>query len=115
MVPAPEFAAWQPFSTIQLRPIQAVEGARTDKAALPEPQIRLLSAIDSNPGRPSSSYAGLAQMGRQRAIEIRCLLVDGGYLREHRVATGQRGRNAIVLELTDKARTALERDERDAG
>ena len=56
----------------------------------------------------------IAGMGTKRAITLRRSLVEQGLLREHTVATGARGRNAIVLELTGKAQDAFGRDGKDS-
>jgi len=106
--PASEFMNWQPTHMIQIASgigdqtiLQGVNAATTDA------ESKFLRAVLQHPGKPSSSYARLAGMGTKHAIALRKSLVDKDYLREHTVATGGRGRNAIVLELTDKALEAL--------
>lgn len=74
---------------------------------LSEAELRYLSAVIENPGRPSSAYAALAGMSPKRAMILRKDLLARGYLRQHVMATGQRGREAFVLEPTDAAREVL--------
>ena len=59
------------------------------------------------PGRPTSEYAKAAGMSGSRAAEIRDRLTDLGYLRQHRLATGHRGRAATVLEPCAPAYAAV--------
>ena len=47
-------------------------------------------------------------MNGKRAAEVRRRLIDGGYLREHEVATGERGRIALVLEPFEAALDVLD-------
>ena len=104
LTPAPEFADWAPHQTI--RASKRPESAPTaeEGETLTSGERRFLQAVHDQPGLPSSAYARLAGMGAQRAIRIRHALVEKGCLREHMVATGGRGRNAIVLEPTGDAR-----------
>jgi|GEM_PF-2394143 len=100
LIPAPEFANWTPYQTVEVtQPKKASEDSEQGQAPT-SGETRYLRAVLDHPGRPSSAYASLAKMGVQRAIRIRQSLVEKGYLREHTVATGGRGRNAIVLEPT---------------
>jgi hypothetical protein len=63
---------------------------------------RFLAAVVASPGRNSSEYAKLARMSGGAAVACRQRLVAAGYLREHQVATGRRGRHAIVLEPVER-------------
>ena len=74
---------------------------------LDEAAIRFLKAVIRNPGRPSSAYARLAGLGTQQAVNLRSRLVEAGFLRENRVTTGVRGRQAIVLEPLPPAYAAV--------
>ncbi len=96
-VAAEEYAAWQPGSSSRkARPRDGISADRPP--ALPEAERRLLRTIVENPGGTATSYAKLAHMSPSRAAAARSLLVEKGYIREHRVATGGRGRCAIILE-----------------
>ncbi len=101
-VPAPEFADWRPSHTIQIS-----IAPQAGPPPLSETEIRYLQAIIANKGKPSSVYAKIASISGKRAAEIRKRLVNDGYLREHAVATGQRGRSAIILEPLDRAYEAI--------
>lgn len=71
-------------------------------AQLSPDEQRLLDAVRAAPGRKSSDYAKLARMSGAAALACRHRLVAAGLLREHQVATGRRGRQAIVLEPIEK-------------
>lgn len=74
---------------------------------LSDAETRYLRSIIEHPGRPSSAYPKLAGIGPRLAQSIRKRLIHEGYLREHSMATGSRGRNAIVLEPLDRAHQAV--------
>jgi hypothetical protein len=70
-------------------------------------ELALLIAIIESPGTASSELPIRAGISPKKAAELREKLVREGYLRVHRVATGPRGRRAIVLEPLDPARAAV--------
>lgn len=73
----------------------------TTEAAGPfdsEREFRFCKAVVEEPMLPSSRYPGLAGMAPKTAQPIRESLVAKGYLREHKIETGRRGRSAICLE-----------------
>lgn len=115
-IPAPEYERWTPF------PVTAVKEATTGAHAAPEPpspkaesgteglddaERRFLRAVVDNPGVPSSAMAKLAGLSAKRAIAVREDLIARGFLRAHQVATGGRGRLAIVLEPLERALRAV--------
>lgn len=102
VVEAPEFKNWTPVPQVELQSSQA-----TTPTVLPEADRRLLRAVIDNPGQPSSNYARLAKLSGARATEIRRRLVGAGLLKEHTLATGGRGRAAIILEPTEAGSDAL--------
>ena len=106
-VAADEFINWlPPKPAAKYRsPAPASEKDHSDA------ELRYIEAVINNPGTPSSALAKLARVGPQRAQKIRRRLVDLGYLREHSVSTGKRGRAAIVLEPLEPA-LQLARDAR---
>ena len=103
---ATQFANWN-------RDVAAPESGEAEAdpatvtARLSDAEMRYLRAVVENPGKPSSVYPKLAQMGSRRALKIRSRLRDLGYLREHQVATGGRGRNAIVIEPLEPGRALV--------
>ena len=80
-------------------------------AGLTDIELRFLCAVLQHPGEPSNAYSKLAGMSARNAVQARKKLVAINFLREHAVATGARGRNAIVLEPLETAIRAV----RDAG
>ena len=91
--PADEFQDWRPYPSIT---VQAT--------ALDERETAFLRLVMENTGEPSSWYGQQLGLSGSAASKIRKHLVIHGYLREHKLATGKRGRNAIVLEARDKAK-----------
>lgn len=101
-VAADEYAKWTP------QHLAEVQSARPkNEFSLSEADFRLLAAVIDRPGRPTSEYAKAAGMSGSRAAEIRDRLTDLGYLRQHRLATGGRGRAATVLESLAPAYEAV--------
>ncbi len=104
VIPAEKYANWRP------RPIETVSQSRAKERSnsktlnLTEAEVRFLKAILKHPGKPSSTYSKLAKLNGQRAVDARKVLVKKGLIREHRIATGKRGRTAIVLEPLKPAR-----------
>lgn len=101
-VPATEFARWQPDDYVELQPTVSPVTPKLIAA-----ELRFLKAVADQPGQASAVYSKLSGMNGKRAAEIRSRLVQDGYLRQHEVATGERGRNALILEPLDAAFEAL--------
>ena len=104
-VPAPEFAHWQPRHVTDVASVTP-----PTREPLSEVERRFLEAVINAPGKPSSSYAKTARLNGATAAAVRARLVTLGYLREHPIATGHRGRMSIVLEPLDKAFAATAPD-----
>jgi hypothetical protein len=92
-VAAGEYAKWTPRHLVEVQ-----SAGPQNEFSLSGADLRVLEAVIDRPGRPTSEYAKAAGMSGGRAAEIRDRLTDLGYLRQHRLATGQRGRTATVLE-----------------
>jgi len=103
-IAATEYDHWTPFECVELQPVTQPQPAQS---GISEAEYRFIKAVIDNPGQPSSAYSKLAGLGVKQAVDIRQHLVDVEYLREHQVATGQRGRQAIVLEPTESAYEAV--------
>ena len=101
-VPAAEFANWQPHHAIA---VTTTVASNSDQ--LSEVELRFLDTVIATPGQPSSCYAKAARMNGAAAASVRARLVTLGYLREHPLATGKRGRMSLVLEPLPKALTAV--------
>lgn len=97
-VPAPEFARWQPFHSVELSSEPAAVAPELSKG-----ELAFLAAVVASPGLPSSEYSKIAGISGKRCIEIRKRLIDLGYIREHELATGGRGRTSIILEPLERA------------
>ncbi len=107
---ATEFANWnRDVAAPESAEAEADPGTVTASTVLrpSEAEMRYLRAVVENPGKPSSVYPKLAQMGSRRALKIRGSLCDLGYLRQYEVATGGRGRNAIVIEPLEPGRALV--------
>ncbi len=105
---ATQFASWnRDVAAPESGEAEADRGTVTATARPSHAEMRYLRAVVENPGKPSSVYPKLAQMGSRRALKIRGRLRDLGYLREHQVATGGRGRNAIVIEPLEPGRSLV--------
>ena len=66
-------------------------------------EMRLLKAIVKNPMHPSSKYPRLARISPNTFQEIRPILIGKGFIREHKLQEGGRGRSTILLEPLDSA------------
>lgn len=79
----------------------------TTNSTVSDAHISYLRAVAEHPGRPSSAFTKIVGISPKRAQAIRKQLIDDGFLREHAVATGARGRTAIVLEPLEPAYALL--------
>ncbi len=89
--------------SIRASPTADSAGWRSGEPEVSDAELRYVHAVVNNPGVPSSSLPRLARISPKRAQNIRRRLVELGYLREHGVSTGKRGRTAIVLEPLEPA------------
>lgn len=81
----------------------------TSPPVLNDAESRYLVAVRGHPGEASSRYPGLAKVSPRKALTIRARLIEMGFLRTHRVNRAGRGRDAIVLEVTESGFAALQR------
>lgn len=105
VVPAVEFAAWRPSCSRRAEKAPNAEPAHPE---LSEAELRYLRAVLADPGRASSIYVKPARLSPSRATVIRIRLVEAGYLRVHEVATGKRGRNALIVEPLEPAKALVD-------
>ncbi len=84
------------------------DGRSPDAARLTPDEARLLRAVQSNTGRKAGDYAKLARMGAKKCSDTRLELVRRGLLTQEPVQLKSRGRNALVVTLTDAGHRALE-------
>jgi hypothetical protein len=67
-------------------------------------ELRLLKAIVENPMHPSSEYPRLARISPNTFQKLRPVLIDKGFIREHKLQSGGRGRSTMLLEPLDLAK-----------
>jgi hypothetical protein len=72
-----------------------------------EQEFRFCQAVVDHPMQPSSTYHKLAGIGPNTVKPIRQRLIHKGYLREHRIHTGRKGRSTLVLEPLPKGIDAV--------
>jgi hypothetical protein len=101
--PAKEFDQWEPFPSVE---VQSPD-RRAPLTTLNETELRYLEAVVIRPGQASSVYGRSVGVNGQKAAKIRSKLAAGGFVREHTVALGTRGRTSIVLEPLPPAFAAL--------
>ena len=101
---ADEFINWQPTGR---KVTDRSSGTAPRDGEVSDAELRYIHAVVNNPGKPSSVLPKLARMSPKRAQKIRRQLVGLGYLREHEVSTGKRGRAAVVLEPLEPALQAV--------
>lgn len=112
-VPAQGLDSWRSRTSLRNHPEHTKksptgEGHQRSRDFLSEPEARLLRAVRDHPAQPSSMYPRLAGVSPRRAVEMRARLVESGHLREHRVNRAGRGRDAVMLALTETGRSALQ-------
>jgi len=115
--PGPECDDLGPLAGLQYEPAteffeQACPSAtapttQATSAFTDERAFRFCRAVVDQPLQPSGEYARLAGVGTQTAVRLRTALVAKGFIREHTLQTGKRGRAAILLDATDAGRTAV--------
>ncbi|MCG3148173.1 MAG: hypothetical protein PCFJNLEI_01616 [Verrucomicrobiae bacterium] len=98
VVPAQEFTHWEPRPVVEMK---------SETTTLSEVEIRFLQGVIKQPGQSSTYYATQAGLNGQTAAKVRTRLVDLGHIREHSVATGRRGRMALILEPLPSASAAI--------
>lgn len=95
---ADEFAHWQPQPVIEVE-----ESTQSARPKLSELELRYLKAVVAEPNKPSSFYCKTAHINGQRAAQIRQRLITDGFVSEHALSLGIRGRHALVLEPLEPA------------
>ena len=104
---AHEFDDWRPSPTVRVTesrdPAQRGDHTDTHGRSLDEAELAFLRAVIETPGLRTSDLVKRLKMGQRRIIAIRRRLVERGYLREHEVATGGRGRPSVIVEPLEPA------------
>lgn len=104
---AVEFQEWHPGR--ESVPAETRAQSKPKNSMLSEAELSYLRVVVDHPGKPSSAYPAMAGIGARRGQVIRKRLVELGYLREHSVNTGKRGRASIILEPLEPALEVLVR------
>jgi len=87
-----EFTHWSAQPRIEVSPQQS------QATMLIESEYRLLKAIIDNPMLSSSQYVTLAKISPNTLRKLRPELIQKGFIREHEVDSGKRGRTKRILE-----------------
>jgi len=97
---APEFDTWGFASEVS---------TATAKPSMfdSEQEFSLCKAIADKPMQASSTYHKLAGISSKTATKVRQQLVAKGFIREHTLDSGGRGRSSILLEVLPEGTKAL--------
>lgn len=87
-----EFTHWSS------RPRIDVASQAQPSSVLTDSECRLLKAIIDHPLQASSQYVKLAKISFNTLSKLRPELVKKGFIREHPVDSGKRGRSKLILE-----------------
>jgi hypothetical protein len=102
-VPALEFADWDRENT---EPPQHTLPERSSPFSNQQ-EYRFCRAVVNSPMQPSSTYPKIAGISPKSAKAIREQLIAKGFIREHRLDPGQRGRSALLLEPLPAGQNAV--------
>lgn len=92
-----EFSNWSAVENITIKD----EGtySKENSHQLTDSEFRYLKAIVDKPMQASSTYPKLAGVSSKTAGKFRKTFVSKGFIKEHKLETGGRGRNTILLEV----------------
>ena len=100
-----EFSNWSAVERIEVKD-DAVH--KTQKGVqLTDSEFRLLKAIVDNPMLSSSSYVKLARISPNTLKKLRPILIEKGFIVEHIMDSGNRGRSKRVWEPLDAGKQAI--------
>ena len=103
VLPATEFLG--SYSTGRTKADLANKDSYSSQATAAE--LRLLKAIVENPMHPSSEYPNLAGISPNTFQKLRPIFIDKGFIREHKLQSGGRGRSTMLLEPLDSAKNII--------
>jgi hypothetical protein len=92
-IDAPDFDTWGTAADIG-----SSVSAQKESMFTSDQEYLFCKAVCEHPMQPSSSYPKLAGISSKNAKPVREQLVAKGYIREHRLDSGRRGRSTIMLE-----------------
>ena len=100
-----EFSDW---SAVQRIEVKGGSVHKTQKdAGLTGSELKLLKAIVDNPMLSSSSYVKLARISPNTLKNLRPILIEKGFIAEHIMDSGNRGRSKRVWEPLDAGKQAI--------
>ncbi len=100
-----EFSNWSAVERIEVKG-DAVH--KTQKVVQrTDSEFRLLKAIIDNPMLSSSSYVKLARISPNTLKKLRPILIEKGFIAEHIMDSGNRGRSKRVWEPTNAGKQAI--------
>ncbi|MCK5000312.1 MAG: hypothetical protein KAS23_12285 [Anaerohalosphaera sp.] len=101
-----EFSNWSAIERIEVKD-NAVHKTTVNVNQLTESEFRLLKAIIDNPMLPSSSYVKLARISPNTLKKLRPILIEKGFIAEHTVDSGTRGRSKRIWEPLEAGKQAI--------
>ncbi len=104
MLPATEFLG--SYSTGRTKADLANNDSYSSQITAAE--LRLLNAIVGNPMHPSSEYPRLARVSPNTFQKLRSIFIDKGFIREHKLQSGGRGRSTMLLEPLEPAKKIID-------
>ena len=100
-----EFSDWSPTPRITIGDDKKKQPSITSK--LSPSEFRLLQAIIDHPMLPSSHYVKLARISPNTLRKLRPLLIKKGFIKEHLLESGRRGRRQRIWEPLESAKQAV--------
>ncbi|MCK4998877.1 MAG: hypothetical protein KAS23_05050 [Anaerohalosphaera sp.] len=76
-----------------------------------EQELGFCKAVAQNPMQPSSTYPKIAGISSKNAKKIREQLVLKGFIKEHKLDSGGRGRSTLLLEILPAGFVAIQKYE----
>ena len=100
-----EFSDWSAVETITVKDTSI--GNKHTPDQLTDSEFRLLKAIVDNPMLSSSRYVKLARISPNTLSKLRPVLIEKGFIREHIMDSGSRGRSKRIWEPLAAAKKAV--------
>jgi hypothetical protein len=99
-----EFSNW---SAVECIIVKDTIGNKQNTAQLTDSEFRLLKAIVDNPMLPSSHYVKLARISPNTLRKLRPILIGKGFIKEHIMDSGPKGRSKRIWEPLEVAKQAI--------
>lgn len=100
-----EFSNWSAIERIEVKDNTVYKTQKVSQ--LTDSEFRLLKAIVDNPMQSSSSYVKLARISPNTLKKLRLILIEKGFIAEHVMDSGSRGRSKRVWEPLDAGKQAI--------